>query len=86
MQSLRPVRRVAELGSLGCDMKSRSSLLGAAQFGLDQALLFAAGIPREQAFGGRRKLLPRVWSLPGNVVNLEASIRVSALESDGRVK
>ena len=74
--------------SLGryCDMKSRLSLLGEVLFGPDQALLFAAGIPREQAFGGRRKTLPRVWSLPGNVVNLEASIRVSALESDGMVK
>jgi hypothetical protein len=32
------------------------------------------------------KPLPRVWSLPDNVVNLEASIRVPTLESDGMVK
>ena len=44
----------------------------------DQALLFAAGIPREQAFGGRRKPLPRVWSLLNNAVNLGASIRGDA--------
>lgn len=52
----------------------------------EQALLFAAGILWEQASGGRRKLLPEVGSLPDNVVNLEASIRVSTLESDGMVK
>jgi hypothetical protein len=39
----------------------------------DSALLFAAGILGEQAFGGRRKLLPRVWSLPDNVAGLAAS-------------
>ena len=44
----------------------------------DSALPFAAGILWEQAFGGRRKPLPRVWSLPDNVVNLGASIRGDA--------
>ena len=53
----------------------------------EQVLLFAAGILWEQAFDGRlSKLLSRVWSLPDNVVNLEASIWVSTLESDGMVK
>ncbi len=41
-------------------------------------LLFAAGILWEQAFGGRCKPLPRVWSLSNNVVNLGASIRGDA--------
>lgn len=44
----------------------------------DSALPFAAGILWEQAFGGRRKPLPRVWSLSNNVVNLGASIRGDA--------
>jgi len=44
----------------------------------DSALPFAAGILWEQAFGGQRKPLPRVWSLPNNVVNLGASIRGDA--------
>jgi hypothetical protein len=57
-------------------MKSRLLLFGRSFYRLNQALPFAAGIPREQAFGGLRKQLPRVWSLPGNVVSLEASIRV----------
>jgi len=85
LQSTRLVAAVAELGSLlRHEVTFITTWRGAV--GPDQVLLFAAGIPREQAFGGRRKLLPRVWSLPGNVVNLEASIRVSALESDGMVK
>jgi hypothetical protein len=44
----------------------------------DSALPFAAGILWEQAFDGRREPLPRVWSLPNNVVNLGASIRGDA--------
>ena len=44
----------------------------------DSALPFAAGILWEQAFGGQRKQLPRVWSLPNNAVNLGASIRGDA--------
>ncbi len=52
----------------------------------DPVLLFAAGILWERAFGGRPVSLPKVQSPPDNVAGLEASLRVPALESDGRVK
>ena len=60
-----------------CDVKSHQPLLSVVFFP-DSALPFAAGILWEQAFGGRRKPLSRVWSLLNNVVNLGASIRGDA--------
>src|SRR5258708_3018645 len=69
------------------DMKSRSSLLGEALCGLTKSCFSQQVLHGSRRLaGGSQELVPRVWSLPGNVVNLEASIRVSALESDGMVK
>jgi hypothetical protein len=68
--------RVGQFGrSLRRDVASTTSERGVVS---DSALPFAAGILWEQAFVGRRKPLPRVWSLPDNVVNLGASIRGDA--------
>ena len=57
------------------DMKSHEPLLSVV-IRPDSALLFAAGIPGEQALDGRRKLLSRVWSLSDNVADLGASVWV----------
>jgi hypothetical protein len=47
----------------------------------DSALPFAAGILGKQAVGGRRKLLPRVWSLPDNVAKREVRLGNEAGEA-----
>lgn len=71
---------------IGCDMKSYSTLFGGTKLALTKPCFSQQVFHGSRRLTGGHKLLSRVWSLPGNVANLEASIRASALESDDRVK
>jgi hypothetical protein len=70
-----------------CDMKLQSILLG-------WIGILTKPCVSPQVFHGSMRLagwaewplLPEVWSLPGNVANLAASMPGEALESEDRVK